>query len=157
MLSGCGFFGSLLPVSVCQNMGASFPSLPKRRLWTAAVAFKKTPAVIVDVASVGLVGIELQFAPGLDDYAAEVRECQNRTGRLHSRFGRASNDLTARFGVRIPTVFQHTVPGGATWKNSSRKSCHLSKATFDGGMRRRNTWKNLQVAYPRWNRRNGNC
>jgi hypothetical protein len=31
----------------------------------------------------------------------------------------------------------------------------LSKATFDGGMRRRNTWKNLPVLCLSWKGRNG--
>jgi hypothetical protein len=33
-------------------------------------AFEKTPVVTIDAASVGLVGTELQFDCGLDDYAA---------------------------------------------------------------------------------------
>jgi hypothetical protein len=64
-------------------------------------------------------------------------------------------DLTVCFGVRISPVFQNTFPGVATWKHSSRKSCHLSNATLDGGTRRRNTWKNLQVVCRRRNGRNG--
>jgi hypothetical protein len=74
-----------------------------------------------------------------------------------SCFGEVGTNLITHFSGRISAVFQHTFPGGATWKNSSRKSCHLSKATLDGGTRRRNTWKTLQVICPRLKRRTGNC
>ena len=67
------------------------------------------------------------------------------------------NDRVTRFGGRICAVFRYTFPGGGTWKNYSGKSCHSSKATFDGGTRRRNTWKNLQLVYLNRNARNGSC
>jgi len=66
-------------------------------------------------------------------------------------------DLVTRSGDRISAVLGHTCPGGATWKKSSRKSCRLSRATFDGGTRRRNTWKNLQVLCLRRKGRSGTC
>jgi hypothetical protein len=74
-----------------------------------------------------------------------------------SCFGEVVTNPITHFSGRISAVFQHSFPGGATWKNSSRKSCHLSKATLDGGTRRRNTWKTLQVICPRLKRRSGNC
>ena len=61
------------------------------------------------------------------------------------------------FSGAVLAVFQSASPGGVTWRNYSRKSCHLRKATLGGGTRRRNTWKNLQAVCPMRNRGDGNC
>jgi len=47
-------------------------------------AFEKSPVVTIHAAVVRLVGTELQFDCGFDDYAAQARKCQTRKAKYRN-------------------------------------------------------------------------